>query len=183
MKTILRKENNTQLVKVTDNTFTEDEYETILFAMKDMVDNNISTITTKDWPEDLVSGINGHSDVYPVLSQEVMKILSDKCMSVLGTTKKYENYSAMYYEGYGQCGLNWHTDRAYSASASIYLNDDWEDNYGGYFVFRMEGGNKLGTLVRPDLGVSVFQKGKIDHAVTQTRSDAPKRKSIQVFIK
>ena len=183
MKTILRKENPTQLVKITDNTFTESEYEMMISAMNETVDGNIITFSTKDWPEDLVSGVDGHSDVYPIVQLDIMKLLADKCMSILGTTDKYENYSAMYYEGYGQCGLNWHTDMAYTASASIYLNDDWDDNYGGYFVFRMDGGNKLGTVVRPDLGVAVFQKGKIDHAVTSTRHDAPKRKSIQVFIK
>lgn len=183
MKTILRKKNENQLATITDNTFTESEYEMIISSMSDMMKDNVSTWSTEDWPEELVSGFSGHSDVYPVLDQNIVNLLADKCMSVLGTTDKYENYSAMYYEGHGQCGLNWHTDMAYSASASIYLNDDWDDNYGGYFVFRMEGGNKLATVVRPDLGVAVFQKGKINHAVTTTRNDAPKRKSIQVFIK
>lgn len=183
MKTILRKKNKNQLIKVTDDTFTKSEYETIISTMTEMVDNNVSTPSTKHWPQELVNEAGGYSDVYAVYQDEILKILADKCMSVIGSSSNYELYSAMYYEGHGQSGLNWHTDRAYSASASFYLNDDWDDNYGGYFSFRMEGGDKLATILRPDLGIAVFQKGKINHAVTQTRHDAPMRKSLQVFIK
>lgn len=183
MKTILRKKNENQLVTITDNTFTESEYEYIISTIKEMVDNNYGTLSTKDWPAEIVNDAGGYSDVYAVLQDDILKLLADKCMSVIGSSSNYELYSAMYYEGHGQSGLNWHTDKAYSASASFYLNDDWDDNYGGYFSFRMEGGDKLATILRPDLGIAVFQKGKINHAVTQTRHDAPMRRSLQVFIK
>ena len=182
MKTILRKKNKAQLIKVTDDTFTVPEYRKIISTMKMIVDNSPNPLRNDTWPKELVDGVGAYSDTYSIPDPDIVHMLADKCMSVIGSSKNYEDYLVMYYEGDGQSGLNWHTDKAYSSSASIYLNDDWNDNYGGYFVFRMNG-DKLTTGVSPDLGTAVFQKGKINHAVTSTRHDAPKRKSIQVFIK
>jgi hypothetical protein len=182
MKTILRKKNKTQLIKVTDETFTVTEYRKIIAFTKIMVENSPKPLKNDMWPKDLVDGVGGYSEIYSILDPNIIRILADKCMSVIGSSKNYEDYLVMYYEGDSQSGLNWHTDKAYSASASIYLNDDWNDNYGGYFVFKMNG-DRLTTAFSPDLGLAVFQKGKINHAVTSTRHDAPKRKSLQVFIR
>ena len=182
MKTILRKKNKTQLIKITDDTFTTVEYKTIISHMNKNVELSIDPIKNDTWPKELVEGVGGHTITIPIADPSVVRLLADKCISTIGSSKNYDDYMVMYYEGEGEFSLNWHTDKAYSASASIYLNDDWNDNYGGYFVFKMNG-EKLTTGVSPDLGTAVFQKGKILHAVTATRHNAPLRKSIQVFIK
>jgi hypothetical protein len=182
MKIISRRKNKTQLVKITDDTFTDAEYKRIISHMNKNVELSPTSLRNDSWPKELIDGVGGYTNTHPVSDPSLVKLLADKCISTIGSSNNYEDYLVMYYEGEGEFALNWHTDRAYSSSASFYLNDNWNDNYGGYFVFRMDG-DKLTTAIRPDLGMAVFQKGKIIHAVTATRHDAPKRKSLQVFIR
>ena len=66
-------------------------------------------------------------------------------------------------------------------NGNIYLNDDWNREFGGYFIYQRET-EKVMTAIQPTRGTSVYTSGGVLHAITPVRYDAPVRESIQVFI-
>mgnify|MGYP003638015737 FL=1 len=180
-KIVAHRKRADQELLITDNTFTTEEYEKILDYVK-YASENSPRVVNDDWPEDLIKDVEGYTRFIVLCDEEIVNPIINKCAELFGTSKNPSDYGIMYYEGESKFGLNWHKDSGHSSSASIYLNDDWQDDYGGYFVCRMDGAT-LTTAIKPDLGMSVFQRGKILHGVTATRHDAPIRKSIQVFIR
>lgn len=180
-KIVTHRKREDQELLITDNTFTTEEYKFILDYVNNVVEFT-PRVVNDDWPEDLIKDVEGYAKLIILHEEEAVNPIINKCIELFNTSRNPSDYSITYYEGESKFGLNWHTDSAYRASVSIYLNDDWDDDYGGYFVCRMEG-EKLTTAIKPDLGMSVFQRGKIRHGVTATRHDAPIRKSIQVFIR
>jgi hypothetical protein len=181
MKIVAHRKKKDQELIITDNTFTDQEYKDILKYVGDATEVIPEEVNNEDWPEDLIKGVEGYTKLIVLQDDVIVNPIIDKCIKLFDTSKNPSDYRITYYEGGSKFGLNWHTDRAYGASVSIYLNDDWQDDYGGYFVCRMEGA-KLTTAIKPEIGMSVFQRGQINHGITATRYDAPVRKSIQVFI-
>lgn len=79
-----------------------------------------------------------------------------------------------------QSNINWHDDAGHAGAATIYLNQKWNRNYGGYFIYEKD--NKLG-IEYPTFNKCIFQSGGVHHATTLTAKDAPVRKILQIFFK
>jgi hypothetical protein len=75
--------------------------------------------------------------------------------------------------------IPWHNDGNHLAALSIYLNKNWNSNWGGFFMY--EDGDKI-YAIKPDRNLAVFQKGGTKHSVSMINSDADYRISIQCFL-
>ena len=63
-----------------------------------------------------------------------------------------------------------------------YLNNNWNENYGGYFNYKEQKTNEIKTVI-PQHNLMLVNRGNISHCVTPTISTAPIRKTIQFFLK
>ena len=75
--------------------------------------------------------------------------------------------------------IPWHEDDNHLRSMTIYLNETWDKNWGGYFLYESEDG------VRAEL--PTFNKGilftpPLAHSTTMPTLNAPLRLSLQLFI-
>lgn len=75
--------------------------------------------------------------------------------------------------------LDWHTDSAYSDALTIYLNEEWRPEWGGYFLYGPQS-NFSGIIPRENL--AILQPSGIPHCVTPITVDHKVRISLQMFI-
>lgn len=77
--------------------------------------------------------------------------------------------------------IPWHDDGLYSAGLTIYLNTEWDLNWGGLFLYKEE--NNEIKSVAPQKNRAVLQEGGVPHSVTMTTSSASYRYTLQLFFK
>lgn len=96
--------------------------------------------------------------------------------------------SALFYMGYQNSCVNWHADYPDFDALSIYLNREWDTNWGGWFAFTQdynfqEGDIKpmQGQFLVPQYNMSIRSTEMEWHCTTPTSGFAPPRYSIQLF--
>ena len=77
-------------------------------------------------------------------------------------------------------GIPWHDDASYVFSGTVYLNEIWDKNLGGYFVY--EDGEEIKCIV-PTYNTGYFYPLPLKHSCLLTAGNAPFRESVQIFIK
>jgi len=164
-------------MKIIENFFENDS----LFKIKTYLEElqNDPTFIHKDmWPERLTMsegnvGIyyfdkNIDNEVYELIYQKMSSFFSIKPISI---TFHYWQPSSF---------IPWHDDGNKSAAATIYLNEYWDADYGGLFLYDELNGEGIRGIV-PHFNKCIFQPGGLWHCTTQTHFKAPVRKSLQVF--
>jgi Rps23 Pro-64 3,4-dihydroxylase Tpa1-like proline 4-hydroxylase len=76
--------------------------------------------------------------------------------------------------------IPWHDDNTYAYTGTIYLNESWDKNLGGYFAY--EDNDEIKCIV-PIYNLGCFFKPPVMHSVTVTAGNAPLRESVQIFVK
>ena len=91
--------------------------------------------------------------------------------------------------GFSTSCVNWHPDYADYDAMSIYLNKEWDSNWGGWFAWTEEnkgvdeyGYNpKSGQFYSPQYNTAIYSTEREWHCTTPTATSAPPRMSIQLF--
>ena len=97
--------------------------------------------------------------------------------------------SAIFYMGFSTSCVNWHPDYADYDAMSIYLNKEWDSNWGGWFAWTEENKGsdefginpKNGHFYSPQYNTAVYSTEREWHCTTPTATTAPPRISIQLF--
>lgn len=76
--------------------------------------------------------------------------------------------------------IPWHDDYGHKAAMTIYLNNTWDDNWGGYFMYKH---NDEIRAIKPSRNLAVIQDGGIPHCVTTTNIDSDIRMTLQIFLR
>jgi hypothetical protein len=77
-------------------------------------------------------------------------------------------------------GVQWHNDGGWKYGATLYLNNKWNKNWGGEFMFTSPEGHGFIPVVGNSL---VIVKTPIEHKVNQICSPIMPRISVQIFMK
>jgi hypothetical protein len=76
--------------------------------------------------------------------------------------------------------IPWHNDGMHDVAISVYLNDVWDPDWGGLFLYRDETGAIHGHA--PKCNTAVKNAGHVEHATTMVAPDAPSpRLTLQIF--
>lgn len=96
--------------------------------------------------------------------------------------------STLFYIGMPNSCVNWHADYADYNAMSIYLNREWDTNWGGWFAytdeFNWQEGDvrpQHGKFIVPRYNASVLSTEKEWHCTTPISPFAQPRLSIQLF--
>jgi hypothetical protein len=76
--------------------------------------------------------------------------------------------------------IPWHDDKTYAYTGTIYLNDNWDASWGGYFAYT---DNKEIKCLIPAHNTGCFFTPPVMHSVLLTAGNAPLRESVQFFVK
>jgi len=85
------------------------------------------------WPSDVRIGITGTVLVQPV-SEELHEQIDKSLTKHFSDGPKYINFHVYT----PNSGLSFHDDGDYNSSGTIYLNDEWDASWGGWFIWEDE---------------------------------------------
>ena len=95
---------------------------------------------------------------------------------------EHDRYAVMSYAWTRLSYIPWHNDANHSEALTIYLNDVWEKDWGGLFLYEDEDGSIRGFA--PAFNCGLKNRSNVLHATTPVTLDAPEpRFSIQIFPK
>jgi hypothetical protein len=167
-------------IKVINNFFSAEQLAVIKGEMEDAFENKIHIINGKE-KEGWTKGVDGGKvdlkiyPIHPIIDKEIYNIIKDQAESNINL--KINNI------GFHFCPpgahMGWHKEGGhYTGALSIYMNEEWSVNFGGYFCYEEDGKRYLEV---PEYNKAVFQKAGTMHATTPVYDKCPIRKSIQVF--
>lgn len=138
------------------------------------------------WPNELVK------DSFPWYVRNLDEKQSKQVLESLYTKGIIEDlnveYDVLNYLGTRLSYIPWHNDGTWSESITIYLNDEWQDDWGGMFLYKESPESSKVLGYKPKFNTAIKQnRGQTDgtlHTVTlvSVASQCP-RVTIQIFPK
>lgn len=109
------------------------------------------------------------------------ELLNTIITSFIKLNKKHKRYryeEVFFYIWPSFSYINWHDDHSWDIASSIYINEHWDINDGGLFLYKHKGENKFYC---PEFNTCVVNQNHLSHATTMIVPNAPHRLSIQIF--
>ena len=124
-------------------------------------------------------GNNVIKDSNPVLVKVFTEELTSKIVEDLKDhLPEYKEIRCMWYGWIRGSYIPWHSDENQKFGITIYLNDYWDDDWGGYFAYNDGGEIKC---IKPEFNKLTCIEPPVQHTVFNTSSIAPIRETIQIF--
>lgn len=127
------------------------------------------------WPS-VVVGMSGAIMLFD-LEGDLFKELKAITDRIIPETKNLV-MSATYNLASRYSYLPWHNDQNHSYAFTIYVNEQWDPEYAGLFLY--QDGDKI-TALYPEFNKGVWFKSPLMHSTTMPNQHAPLRESIQLF--
>ena len=126
------------------------------------------------WEEYLFSGLNGSVLIAPV--SENKEELQRELFGKLPESKLFTPNFHVWLRG---SGINTHADTNHKYGATLFLNPEWEYDWGGLFCW--ENNNNIETII-PKINTLVLNDKYEKHFVTQVSANCPQmRITIQIW--
>lgn len=163
--------------------------------------NFISEETYKICYDDLISKLSLESWAYTALKWKEPRVLNGVTGSVLSSTLSKHVYEILhnqfslvmdltpfnqivmeYYIWQPNSGLALHNDAVYNMASTIYLNENWNVDYGGIFMWKENNYDELFKAVCPTKNMMILNDEHQQHMVTTVSPLSPDlRSTIQVW--
>jgi Rps23 Pro-64 3,4-dihydroxylase Tpa1-like proline 4-hydroxylase len=75
--------------------------------------------------------------------------------------------------------ITWHDDTHVKAALTVYLNEEWNEDWGGYLMYKEENEVKA---IKPEKNLGVLQQNGVEHCVSCVNIGANYRISLQFFL-
>lgn len=137
---------------------------------------NVRTNLTS-WNPDLI-GTSGAILLYD-LKDELLDEVKTEVKKHIPNIDDYGDLTAMYVLGGRFSFIQWHNDMPHSFAMTVYLNRQWDKNWGGAFVY--ENSNKEFITIYPEYNKSIYFIPPVWHTTNMSNLQAPLRESLQIF--
>jgi len=161
------------------NNFLDEElylevYETAKFLLKD---GNNHFFTNFWWTQEiikdsapvLIHAIHRQSELF----LKLQNFIENKVKLKINCASEIMIY---YWNRYSY--IPWHNDGTHYGGLSVYLNDVWDKDYGGYFLY--EDNEEIKAII-PERNLAVLQIGGVHHCTTPVNFNGNMRITLQVF--
>ena len=144
-----------------EDSITDDLYQKCVEELNEKVSKNCWRSSSVNWNSLIKQGVLGSCIITPV-SDNIHQLLEQELKSSL---PKYTELILQYYIWQPQSGIAWHNDKAPDKlfGATLYLNEEWEPNAGGWFVW--EDGDGYHAIL-PKKNFLVVNDDTQNHCVT-----------------
>lgn len=75
--------------------------------------------------------------------------------------------------------ITWHSDPHYKAALTVYLNENWDNDWGGFLMYEED---NIIKAIKPEKNLAILQENHISHCVTTVNIGADYRLSLQFFL-
>ncbi len=133
-------------------------------------------LNQRDWGKNIVQD-SGNVHIHIMPSSELYQNISETIFKKTGYTPS----SIMCYYWAVNSHICWHNDGDRKGAITVYLNQTWDANHGGLFMYQTPE-NEIKALV-PTRNRAIIQLGGVMHAVSCTTNRSQLRKTLQIFIK
>jgi Rps23 Pro-64 3,4-dihydroxylase Tpa1-like proline 4-hydroxylase len=170
-----------QEIKVIKKFFNNEDLKIIKEYCDDIFDNNNSLFKASHyWNPILLKSVK--SDVLSYrLTETIDNEIYRLIYSMLVSQFDFKIKEMHFYYFLQESNIQWHDEGYHAAGATIYLNQKWNKEDGGFFLYQKK--NEDISIILPEMNKCIFQSGAVEHATTPTFNHSPVRKSIQVFFK
>lgn len=121
-----------------------------------------SSIVT--WPNEVIEGITG-SCLFSSVSDEISLRIQEEISNLF--TIDYNQVKLQYCAWQPYSGLSVHDDFNHKLGATIYLNENWNPNYGGFFLWKDKNNpEEIYNAVCPTKNMMVVNDDHEQHLVT-----------------
>lgn len=136
-----------------------------------------------------MSSLAWHESIRKSSSLVVIKVLDKDKYIYNYIKKKYQNLFPKFKNKKLKLKINYyvwpklsyipfHKDVGHFVASTIYLNENWNEDYGGLFLYKEN--NEI-KAVAPKYNLAVVNFANISHGTSLTTMDAPYRETIQIF--
>ena len=162
-----------------DEFFTEELYEELINTAKNLLRQGGNTFGTNAWWNPnivkdsfpvLIHGIYKDSELFAKVREQIEKKIK---LAV-------KDHDIMIYYWTRFSYIPWHEDQNYEGALTVYLNEEWQPDWGGYFLY--EDNKQEIRAILPKRNFGLLQQGGIRHSTTPVNFDGGMRISIQVFL-
>ena len=137
---------------------------------------NVRTNLTS-WNPELI-GTSGAILLYD-LKDELLAEVKEEVRKHISNIDEYGPLTAMYVLGGRFSFIQWHNDTPHTFAMTVYLNEQWDMNWGGAFVYEDTG--KQFITVYPEYNKSICFEPPVWHTTNMSNLQAPLRESLQIF--
>lgn len=145
-------------MKVIDQVLSEELLLKLEEELTQKINTNCWSVSHIVWEDYLVAGITGSVLISPV--EENKELLQKELQSVLPETKLFTPNFHVWMRG---SGINTHADTNHEYGATLYLNPEWEFDWGGLFCW--QNGDKVDVIL-PKQNMLVLNDKHEKHYVT-----------------
>jgi hypothetical protein len=124
------------------------------------------------WAPELVEGFAGSVQITPThgIVTNLLRSMVNQYIPVQARDRVVTQYCCWGSDS----GINPHRDERYRWAATLYLNDDWCESFGGMFLAD-------GAKVMPERGLLVINDQQALHCVTRIKPNVPERVTVQIW--
>ena len=157
-----------------EDAITDDLYQNCVNELNEKTSQDCWRSSSIIWDSGIKQGIEG-SCIFTPVSDTIHQLLEKQLKSSL---PEYDELVFQYYIWQPQSGISWHTDEQPDRlfGASLYLNEEWYPNHGGWFIWEDEGGYHA---ILPKKKFLVINNNYQHHCVTPVTRDF--RCTIQIW--
>jgi hypothetical protein len=113
------------------------------------------------WDETITRNITG-TVIFKKISDEISSIITEELKLIIPADRKlYLNYNLWY----PNSGISWHNDGGYKYGFTLYLNRNWDLNWGGLFMWEDYSSNEY-KMFPPEYNTLILNDNREYHAVS-----------------
>jgi Rps23 Pro-64 3,4-dihydroxylase Tpa1-like proline 4-hydroxylase len=168
----LKKEKNIFI----NNNFLEKQ---LIIDIKNFIRNNVNSFNWKtnlSWGKNIVK-TSSQVSAFNLTNE---KKFSEKILGYYKEHLKNKKFNPMifYYVWHNLSYIPFHKDDHAVIASTIYLNEDWHEDYGGLFLYKTN--DEIRAIV-PEFNKCIVNKNNVAHATTLITTNAPYRETLQLF--
>ena len=152
-------------MKIIKNALSDTLFQKCKEEINEKLPKNVWASSTMIWPPELRQGISGNT-MASMMSPETTELIKQEIKEYIPECEVV----AQYYIWQPHSGIAMHNDQSRKFGATIYMNEKWHPNSGGWFIWQDKNTEEWNTIL-PEENVMVVNDTSENHLVTSVAPD------------
>jgi 2OG-Fe(II) oxygenase superfamily len=164
-------------VTVHNNVFTQSELQSIFKTIFHPTNESKWSVNKHFWEDGIQNKSIGVVNIFRI-EGPIRSLIENVLKKFLNPGEMFQYIQ--YYEWNQLSQISWHSDSGKKAAITVYLNENWDPNWGGFFCWQES--SEKAHLIVPQFNTAVVVRGNPPHHVSLINPYAPVRRTLQIWI-